>query len=535
MAIDINKIRQFNIMNQFGNNMPDMNYGMQGGGQNIWQDPPSEPQQNDPYGSGPPTFPQQDSITPTQIYRDPLERVGQQGTTSPDLMKMMNEAYTPSTVDRDRLRGLMDAAPQREEPGLIRRLSAFGMGVGAENPLAVHEGVMYAPHHRAMKDWADKVDPYYKTAALEGQANTQERTLAGNMMTNQVNQNRFDQQNRINEERNRITEQKNIDTAENTRIRNEAYAFKQYHPNYQFDFSGPRVRAWDPLDPKNTEVDLGPSGKLSRMDELNLQSRNAQALETQRGQNQATTATIRANAPSRTTASTTAVIKKDEADRQAELERAFYTGTDEEKSFVEITDDGKFKLIPPFKASSFPGGSSPERVAAYQKFVRGVLGVAEPAPTQQQQAAPVPQQTPVPTGPKKSEAMGLYEALQNPNLTGRNRNMTGDRLRGIQETNVRNDEEERQIREKLKDPNVTGRNRSMMETRLQGLEQARKQESGIGQSAPPQQQPQQSQQQFPGVQPGRVLVQHPDGKFQQVLEQDLDEYLEYYPGSVRVQ
>ena len=117
-------------------------------------------------------------------------------------MDAINQVYTPETTDRDRLRALMDAAPEREAPSFGRALVAGGLSLKAADPIAASESVMMAPHRRNMADWLAKTDPFHKTAQLEQQANVNERTLAGNVVNAETQARRIEMQERNNQARN---------------------------------------------------------------------------------------------------------------------------------------------------------------------------------------------------------------------------------------------------------------------------------------------------------------------------------------------
>jgi hypothetical protein len=184
-SYNVGQLRKQNLLDQYGVG-GNIKYSSQGG---LFDDQFQGPSQDDPRSRGVPKYGGQEpepDAEPSMIERmrartEPDEPVEEEDPND-QILRLMQQ-YTPETTDRDRLRALMDSAPKREEPGLLRRLSAFGMGVGAKDPFETHEKVMYAPYHREMADWTAKAEPYYKTAALENQANTQERTLTGNLLT----------------------------------------------------------------------------------------------------------------------------------------------------------------------------------------------------------------------------------------------------------------------------------------------------------------------------------------------------------------
>lgn len=182
----------------------------------------------------------------------------------------VNSVYSPDFTDRDRLRALMDAAPQREEPGFGRRLTAAAMGFRQkpEDTLKIQEEVMYAPHRRNMQDWTAKTEPFTKIAEIEGRQNVNERTLAGNMVNAVTQGDRIEAQRVRDENKYEIDKKK----AETDRIRGEAYRFKQMNPDWEFDFRGPEIIATNPKNP-NQIVRLGPTGHMTDYDKITLQNK----------------------------------------------------------------------------------------------------------------------------------------------------------------------------------------------------------------------------------------------------------------------
>ena len=150
--------------------------------------------------------------------------------------------YTPETQDRDRLRSLMDAAPQREPPGWLRGLSAIGVGLGSKDVgegLKNMEAVNFAPHRRDMADWTAKTEPYLKTAELENRGNINERTLAGNMLVAQTNADRIEAQRVRDEGKQAVAEKR----AESDRIYRTAQAYNQrLGKGYDWDLTGTTIK-----------------------------------------------------------------------------------------------------------------------------------------------------------------------------------------------------------------------------------------------------------------------------------------------------
>ena len=181
MAYGIPQLRQQNLFGGFGGfggfgNSPN-NAVLDPTGQPLDPPPAYDPQVLDPTGQ-PLASPE------ANVASSPMSP---SGGSLDEWIGAINKGYTPSTVDRDRLRGHLDAYPEREEPSFMRKFAAMGMGLGASrdkgDPLATMEKVMYAPYMRDVADWKEKANPFQQAATLENQANTQERTLMGSAVT----------------------------------------------------------------------------------------------------------------------------------------------------------------------------------------------------------------------------------------------------------------------------------------------------------------------------------------------------------------
>jgi hypothetical protein len=276
--IDYSRLRRQNLFPE----IPDLSGGTMGNinisGPEFESDPggyitegPQRSSQN--YQMGQYNFPNIDfsqandprrQVNPT--IAGPEQPIGGPGSRGSDdaeeLLRIINGLYTPEYTSRDRFNRLLDAAPEREGPGVLRGISAGLMGLGAKDPvqaLQIQEGVMFAPHNRAMADWTAKTQPFGNAAQYENTSNVNERNLATSVGTNIVNQRRYDQQNIINQEKNRLNE-----------IRTKAYAMK--NAGWTFDFSTPNIIAHSP---DGQMVVMGKTGEMDEVDKVTLQGTNA--------------------------------------------------------------------------------------------------------------------------------------------------------------------------------------------------------------------------------------------------------------------
>jgi len=107
---------------------------------------------------------QQDS--PEQDY-DPIGR--------------MNQMYTPDNKASNNLMDLITNMPQREEPGIGRKVLASIAGLTGD-PNRV-ENMLYQPYLRELEDWNARVGPSIQAANFERQGNVNERMLANQIVS----------------------------------------------------------------------------------------------------------------------------------------------------------------------------------------------------------------------------------------------------------------------------------------------------------------------------------------------------------------
>jgi len=150
-------------------------------------------------------------------------------------------SYTPETRANDRLNKLLDETPDKNNyrPGIARSIVAAGMGMGKDDAQKTMESVMYAPYIRDMASWKEKTTPFQAAASGETTANVNERNARANMSTAAYNADRLASQDAIQNEKNRIAD-----------VRAKAYAWKQMHPTWDWDTTGP------------TYVLKGPNGEI---------------------------------------------------------------------------------------------------------------------------------------------------------------------------------------------------------------------------------------------------------------------------------
>lgn len=132
--------------------------------------------------------------------------------------RRLQELYSPETTASDRLSQLLGQYPQREKPGVWRKIGAsiVGMGGGIE----AADRALNAPHNRAVEDWQRQVRPAEYAANQERYNNSNERMLANQVMTQERNDRKFDH-----------TVEKDKKSLELRERRTQVYEWKTRNPN----------------------------------------------------------------------------------------------------------------------------------------------------------------------------------------------------------------------------------------------------------------------------------------------------------------
>src|SRR3990167_77658 len=156
-----------------------------------------------------PTFPTM-GTSPEQIYdSQPNDRE----------LGRLGELYQPEDEMSNRFRELLDTIPERNKPGVLRKIASAIVGLGGGN----QEQALYAPYNRKMEDWKAKLEPTQAGMINERQENNILRQIAQAEMTN-------DRMVRRNEDI-RTKEQSQI-ALNNKKL--ELLQFKNDHPELEF-------------------------------------------------------------------------------------------------------------------------------------------------------------------------------------------------------------------------------------------------------------------------------------------------------------
>lgn len=184
-----------------------------------------------------------------------------------DLTSLYNSIYSPDTRYGDMYGKGLEEMPQRNKPGIWRRIAASIVGGGGGDAQAA----LYAPYLRQMADWKAKMDAIQPAMGYERQSNAIGRQAASDIARDRIAQRREDT-------RIRDLERKEKTDAENIAIRQGRLAVAEYkakNPTRRFfeDEQGNLV-AVDPVS-QDAEYVIGPdgpinTGKLSDAERINL-------------------------------------------------------------------------------------------------------------------------------------------------------------------------------------------------------------------------------------------------------------------------
>lgn len=189
----------------------------------------------------------------------------------PNPMQQDMGQYQPDTRASDMLYQMINQMPQRNQPGIGRKILASIGGIGGGPKLA--DQMLYQPYYQQMQDWQTKLGPIEKLASEERMGNINMRQLYDAMMRDKSAGERLDIQKSA-EERKAKEGEANIAIRKQ---RAATYDFKARNPNHVIkqDKDGNLIGI-NPQDDSVqyiTDEDGNPikGDKLSDYDKLNLQ------------------------------------------------------------------------------------------------------------------------------------------------------------------------------------------------------------------------------------------------------------------------
>lgn len=196
----------------------------------------------------------------------------EQSTYNPD--KDFLDLYKPRTAISGAYTQSLLNQPERTSPGTLRNIGAI-IGTtlsnlknpNPERALQTFEDVRFAPYNRAMEDWSTRNKALGLGAGEEDKANTNARLLAQEQVRANENEAKIAETERAH----KASEKQKADTLEETKRKNDAYIWRQTHPNWQAaKTKGGTLVYVDPTNPQNT-YDTGISlGTMTDQEMQNL-------------------------------------------------------------------------------------------------------------------------------------------------------------------------------------------------------------------------------------------------------------------------
>lgn len=165
--------------------------------------------------------------------------------TPDELDSLVN--FQPSLDAENRYNELVNAMPQRPNPGILRRIGAALSSFSNRPDMPANvDRWKYGDYGQRMEDWKSKIGIAQNAANLERYGNINERMLATDIAKTRMGMRKAEE-----------TERHNRENEEANKLRNQAYEFKIKHPNHKFEvdpLTG-HLHALNPL--TNENVDLG--------------------------------------------------------------------------------------------------------------------------------------------------------------------------------------------------------------------------------------------------------------------------------------
>lgn len=213
---------------------------------------------------------------PPQPAFDTAPDISQVPIGQPEMQSPM--AFKPETRAQDALFQMIQNIPQRNNPGMLRKIAASMANVGTGN-LGAGDQFMYAPYYQQMQDFDTRLKPTIQLADQERQSNNVLRQISADAARNDAVLRRLDIQDR---DLQRKTDKDKADIAIREK-RASTYDWKARNPNMEIETDAEgRLIGIDPQTGKTVFI-TGSDGKpimsneLSTEDKANLQIKVARA------------------------------------------------------------------------------------------------------------------------------------------------------------------------------------------------------------------------------------------------------------------
>jgi len=123
-------------------------------------------------------------------YDNPIDFNINEDEDAYDPTMRMRQLYQPETRMSDKFFDTVNQMPERNKPGLGRKILGGLYAVGGGNP----DEVLYAPHKRAMEDWEASLKPITAASNIERQNNANERMMANQVLSQEMSDRRLQRQ-----------------------------------------------------------------------------------------------------------------------------------------------------------------------------------------------------------------------------------------------------------------------------------------------------------------------------------------------------
>lgn len=102
-----------------------------------------------------------------------------------------SQLYHPDNRMSDKYYSMLDQFPERNHPGALRKIAATIASLGRPEDV---ERSLYAPYHRNLADWKEKINPLQRAAEIERQNNVNQRMVANQIISQEMGNRRLERQ-----------------------------------------------------------------------------------------------------------------------------------------------------------------------------------------------------------------------------------------------------------------------------------------------------------------------------------------------------
>src|SRR5215208_1160493 len=111
-----------------------------------------------------------------------------------DPLARMNSLYSPEHGASDRLTGMINQMPIRNNPSMMQKIVASVAGLQGPEAAPQQEQILYGDYNRKLYDWKERLNPAVQAASFERQGNSNERLLANQIVSNEQRDRVLDRQ-----------------------------------------------------------------------------------------------------------------------------------------------------------------------------------------------------------------------------------------------------------------------------------------------------------------------------------------------------